>query len=81
MKSIHFVISANRSSKQPNRFFRPSTSDDASHDEALSSQVASLNMLDLSLAHLGVEVPAGAENGIEEVVKQCGQGMSRPHDR
>ncbi|KAF8739059.1 VPS9 domain, partial [Rhizoctonia solani] len=45
------------------RLFRPSTSDDASHDDALSSQIASLNMLDLGLNHLGVEVPSGAEKG------------------
>ncbi|KAG8748399.1 hypothetical protein FRC10_005946 [Ceratobasidium sp. 414] len=60
------------------RFFRPSTSDDASHDDALSSQVASLNMLDLCLGHLGVDVPSGAEKGVDSVIKQCGrEGLSR----
>jgi hypothetical protein len=60
--------------------FRPSTSDDASHDDALSSQIASLNMLDLCLGHLGVEVPAGAEKGVDDVIKQCGQGMHILHN-
>lgn len=59
------------------RLFRPSTSDDASHDDALSSQIASLNMLDLGLNHLGVEVPKGAEKGVEEVIKACGQELQQ----
>ncbi|CAE6454953.1 unnamed protein product [Rhizoctonia solani] len=59
------------------RLFRPSTSDDASHDDALSSQIASLNMLDLGLNHLGVEVPSGAEKGVKEVIKTCGQELQR----
>ncbi|KAJ1306842.1 hypothetical protein OPQ81_007827 [Rhizoctonia solani] len=59
------------------RLFRPSTSDDASHDDALSSQIASLNMLDLGLNHLGVEVPDGAEKGVKEVIKICGQELQR----
>lgn len=37
-------------------------------------------MLDISLAHLGVEVPAGAETGVDQVVKQCGLGMPTPLD-
>ncbi|KAG8733291.1 hypothetical protein FRC11_007406 [Ceratobasidium sp. 423] len=59
------------------RLFRPSTSDDASHDDALSSQIASLNMLDLGLNHLGVEVPSGAGKGVKEVIKICGQELQR----
>jgi hypothetical protein len=47
-------------------------SDDASHDEALSSRVAALNMLDLGLEHLGVDVGvAGA--GVTAVLKACGE--------
>lgn len=46
-------------------------SDDASHDEALSSRVAALNMLDLGLEHLGVDVGA-AGAGVEAVLKACG---------
>ena len=35
------------------------TTDDASHDEALSSRVAALNLLDLDLGHLDIEVSEG----------------------
>ncbi|QRV88906.1 nuclear receptor corepressor 2 [Ceratobasidium sp. AG-Ba] len=59
------------------RFFRPSTSDDASHDDALSSQIASLNMLDLRMGHLGLDVPPAAEKGVEDVIKQCGKELQR----
>ena len=52
--------------------FRQSNADDASHDEALSSRVAALNMLDLTLGHLGVDVgEAGAE--VDGIVIACGQ--------
>ncbi|KAJ7076454.1 hypothetical protein B0H15DRAFT_594689 [Mycena belliarum] len=58
------------------RLFSPQTSDDASHDQALSSRVAALNMLDLNLEHLGVDVPPEAAVGLETVVKACGQVLS-----
>lgn len=51
-------------------------SDDASHDEALSSRVAALNMLDLGLDHLDISI-AGDHDGEEEVgrvINACGQG-------
>ncbi|KAH9004555.1 hypothetical protein EDB86DRAFT_1959670 [Lactarius hatsudake] len=51
-------------------------SDDASHDEALSSRVAALNMLDLGLEHLGVDIGA-AGAGVEAVLKVCGDILSR----
>ncbi|KAI0306035.1 hypothetical protein B0F90DRAFT_1814842 [Multifurca ochricompacta] len=51
-------------------------SDDASHDEALSSRVAALNMLDLGLEHLGVDVGA-AGAGVDAVLKTCGDTLSR----
>ena len=42
------------------------------HDEALSSRIAAVNLLDLSLSHLGVEVGhSGPE--VEAVVKACGE--------
>jgi hypothetical protein len=54
-----------------NRIYLQSTSDDASHDEALSSRIAALNMLDLGLEHLDVHVgDAGPE--LDLVVKACG---------
>ncbi|KAJ6614678.1 hypothetical protein B0H10DRAFT_2044325 [Mycena sp. CBHHK59/15] len=58
------------------RLFCPTTSDDSSHDQALSSRVAALNMLDLSLEHLGVDVPPEAAEGLERVVRACGQVLS-----
>jgi hypothetical protein len=52
------------------------TSDDASHDETLSSRVAALNMLDLGLEHLDIHVgEAGSE--LDAVVRACGE--SRPY--
>lgn len=49
-----------------------SFSDDASHDEALSSRIAAVNLLDLSLSHLGVDVGQSAD-AVESVVKACGE--------
>jgi len=58
--------------------FRPVESDDASHDEALSSRVAALNMLDLSLDHLGVDAGAGSqETEVDGVVKECGDVLQQ----
>ena len=42
------------------------------HDEALSSRVAALNMLDLGLEHLGVDVGT-AGDGVTAVMKDCGE--------
>ncbi|KAH7104439.1 hypothetical protein BKA62DRAFT_767512 [Auriculariales sp. MPI-PUGE-AT-0066] len=64
------------------QLFRPVESDDASHNEALSGHVAALNMLDLSLDHLGVDAGSGAQEAqVGTVVKKCGevlQQLSRP---
>ena len=38
------------------RLFSQPTSDDASHDETLSSRTVALNMLDLTLQHLDIDV-------------------------
>lgn len=48
------------------------TSDDASHDEALSGRVAALNMLDLGLEHLDIVVGDLAPE-LNLVVKACGE--------
>lgn len=50
----------------------PSNSDDLSHDEALSSRIAALNLLDLSLEHLGVEIDPSAADDMTDVIKACG---------
>ena len=66
-----------------NRIFSPLESDDSRHDEALASRVAALNMLDLSLDHLGLitrpnDVPAGEEGlisqGLAKIVDEIGAG-------
>ncbi|KAG8782110.1 hypothetical protein FRC15_007495 [Serendipita sp. 397] len=56
------------------QLFRRKPSDDASHDEALSSRIAALNMLDLGLEHLGIDI-GKAGNGLQAVVTSVGQGM------
>lgn len=56
------------------KIFAPEGSDDQSHDKALSSRVAALNMLDLSLDHLGVEVAEESMTGVEQVVQAVGRG-------
>lgn len=56
------------------RLFAPEGSDDKSHDEALSSRVAALNMLDLTLEHLGVEAGSDAIAGVDKVVQAVGRG-------
>lgn len=49
------------------------TTDDASHDEALSSRVTALNLLDLGLGHLGIEVGGAVnEEELDLVVRACG---------
>ena len=58
--------------KRLTRLFRPSNSDDASHDEALSSRIAALNMLDLTLDHLGVETGKNGDD-VMRIVEACGE--------
>ncbi|TFK51943.1 hypothetical protein OE88DRAFT_1488677 [Heliocybe sulcata] len=57
------------------RLFRQPTSDDAQHDEALSSRIAALNMLDLGLDHLGVDA-GSATPDVQIIVKACGETLS-----
>ena len=66
------------------RLFSPIESDDARHDEALSSRIAALNMLDLSLDHLGLitrpdDEPKGEEGtvarGLNAIVDRIGDGQ------
>lgn len=65
------------------RIFSPLGSDDARHDEALASRIAALNMLDLSLDHLGLitqppDEIAGKSTTVAEdlalIVDHIGQG-------
>ncbi|KAI1796735.1 hypothetical protein LXA43DRAFT_572364 [Ganoderma leucocontextum] len=57
------------------RLFLPPGTDDASHDEALSSRIAAVNLLDLGLQHLGVEVGTAGRQ-VEALVKACGQTLT-----
>ncbi|KAI0085825.1 hypothetical protein BDY19DRAFT_1075893 [Irpex rosettiformis] len=58
------------------RLFLQSCSDDATHDEALSSRIAAVNLLDLNLNHLGVDV-GECGPAVETVVKACGETMTQ----
>jgi hypothetical protein len=52
------------------------TTDDLSHDEALSNRVAALNLLDLGLRHLGIEIDeATNEEELDLVVNACGESQ------
>ena len=55
------------------RLFLLSTSDDASHNEALSSRIAALNMLDLGLEHLDIDIGDANHAEVDAVVRTCGQ--------
>ncbi|WWD20698.1 hypothetical protein CI109_105174 [Kwoniella shandongensis] len=67
-----------------NRMFSPLESDDAKHDEALASRIAALNMLDLSLDHLGLithpegEQPEGTvAKGLADIVDRIGHELQK----
>ena len=55
------------------RLFSQPTSDDASHDETLSSRTAALNMLDLTLQHLDIDVGEAGEEEVGVVIRACGE--------
>ncbi|KZT07540.1 uncharacterized protein LAESUDRAFT_725000 [Laetiporus sulphureus 93-53] len=56
------------------RLFCPASTDDASHDETLSSRIAAVNVLDLGLAHLGVDVGDSGKQ-VEAVIGDCGRTL------
>ncbi|KAH9933442.1 uncharacterized protein B0H18DRAFT_983709 [Fomitopsis serialis] len=56
------------------RLFLPESADDAEHDEALSSRIAAVNLLDLGLGHLGVDV-GNSSKEVEAVVGRCGKAL------
>lgn len=63
------------------RLFTPSNSDDLSHDEALSSRIAALNLVDLNLENLGIEIDPSATDEMRDVIKACGDSKSlQPSD-
>ncbi|KAG1730216.1 hypothetical protein EDB19DRAFT_2011974 [Suillus lakei] len=74
VKEVVEVVEGTLSTLFYDRLFLPSHSDDAPHDEALSSHIAALNLLDLGLEHLDVDVgSAGSE--IDVVVRACGENL------
>lgn len=76
VKELVEVVEGALSTLFYDRLFLPSHSDDASHDEALSSHIAALNLLDLGLEQLDVDVgSAGSE--IDVVVRACGEMLSQ----
>ena len=68
------------------KLFTPDESDDSQHDDALSSRIAALNLLDLGLIHLGVDIDfnwglkneeAGEDEksiAVKRMIKECGNG-------
>ncbi|ORX41021.1 hypothetical protein BD324DRAFT_654638 [Kockovaella imperatae] len=69
-----------------NRQFSPPDTDDSRHDEALSSRIAALNMLELSLDHLGLvtrppELPMAERDriarGLEQLVDNVGLELQK----
>ncbi|KAG7445337.1 uncharacterized protein BT62DRAFT_1077021 [Guyanagaster necrorhizus] len=56
------------------RLLYPSQSDDLDHDEALSSRVAALNMLDLGLQHLDIIIDGDVANqqDLDGLIQACG---------
>ncbi|KAA1468993.1 hypothetical protein DENSPDRAFT_795350 [Dentipellis sp. KUC8613] len=60
------------------RLYLQRTSDDASHDAALSDRIAALNMLDLGLEHLGVDAGTAATDiALASVLRGCGETLSQ----
>ncbi|KAI6014134.1 hypothetical protein BKA83DRAFT_4354691 [Pisolithus microcarpus] len=59
------------------RLFLPTGSDDASHDEALSSRIAALNVLDLGLEHLDVDVGSAKPEELIAVIRACGETLAQ----
>ncbi|KAG1817291.1 uncharacterized protein BJ212DRAFT_1480525 [Suillus subaureus] len=76
VKDLVEVVEGTLSTLFYDRLFLPSYSDDASHDEALSSHIAALNLLDLGLEHLDVDI-GGAGSEIDIVVRACGETLSQ----
>lgn len=68
------------------RLFSPLSSLDRQNDESLSTRIAGLHMLDLTLDHLGLEIESESgepdlednrrvlREGLEDIVQQCSKG-------
>ncbi|KIY71262.1 hypothetical protein CYLTODRAFT_441359 [Cylindrobasidium torrendii FP15055 ss-10] len=61
------------------RLLHPAPADDLDHDEALSSRIAALNMLDLTLAHLDIIFNGNEDERkeLDAVIKTCGESLTQ----
>ncbi|KAF5316222.1 hypothetical protein D9619_006641 [Psilocybe cf. subviscida] len=76
IRDVMEVVESTITSLFYDRLFRQPSTDDASHDEALSNRVAALNMLDLGLGHLGIDTGEVNESELDAVVKACGDMLT-----
>lgn len=71
------------------RIFNPTTSKDSFRDDALSSRIAALNLLGLSMRHLGLDLPEPSSTGakkvvldeLEALVSACGTELAKLQHR
>ncbi|KAI6009657.1 hypothetical protein EDC04DRAFT_3146223 [Pisolithus marmoratus] len=77
IRDILETIEATLGSLLYDRLFLPAGSDDASHDEALSSRIAALNVLDLGLEHLDVDVGTANPEEFNAVIRACGETLAQ----
>ncbi|CCF51682.1 hypothetical protein NDA11_000558 [Ustilago hordei] len=71
------------------RIFNPTTSKDDFKDHTLSSRIAALNLLGLSMRHLGLDLPEPSSTGAEKVfldqlealVSACGSELAKLQHR
>ncbi|KAK0499075.1 hypothetical protein EDD18DRAFT_1250628 [Armillaria luteobubalina] len=61
------------------RLLHPTQSDDLSHDEALSSRIAALNMLDLGLQHLDIIIDGdhADHEELDSLIQACGDMLTQ----
>ncbi|PBK86415.1 hypothetical protein ARMGADRAFT_1169145 [Armillaria gallica] len=61
------------------RLLHPTQSDDLSHDEALSSRIAALNMLDLGLQHLDIIIDGDVADHeeLDSLIQACGDMLTQ----
>ncbi|KAI6139689.1 hypothetical protein BKA82DRAFT_998765 [Pisolithus tinctorius] len=77
IRDVLETIEATLCSLLYDRLFLPTGSDDASHDEALSSRIAALNVLDLGLEHLDVDVGSASPEELNAVIRACGETLAQ----
>ncbi|KAG1730214.1 hypothetical protein EDB19DRAFT_1741313 [Suillus lakei] len=71
VKEVVELVEGTLSTLFYDRLFLPSHSDDAPHDEALSSHIAALNLLDLGLEHLDVDIDVVVRASLSQLDVAC----------